>query len=474
MHGNMPMIMKLCLLVSLCCFANGDPQVYYITPNHGNCTVNGMALHPCYTLQQLIEGKVLSSSKESSVELLLLTGTHLIPKGQILNVTNFSQVAVHPWNEEQKVAIKCELTTSFDLETYLVFQDITELNISLLTFTSCVMQWYSKNSKSESSVKIEKCVFQSSKKDGAITIIAKARSNLNVFLTNCTFLSNHVGAVGFMNEIDDTFAFLQIKDTLFHGNGKIQGSDEDDEGGDGALQMKNAMLEVINCQFINNTSGSDGGAIGAESSSLVIDNTKFYNNYAFSGSSISVTSSSLNISNCHFMENMAKEYGGISIQGSYLCAPSNISNSIFERNRAGGEGGFLYLENTRVTACYLCCQFKNNSARSGSSLYIKSSEEECMIINSTFIFNKAESDGGAIYCKDHTYGFIVIRGGYSSANSAEKGSGGFAYLANCQLSLFNHNISGNRALNGGAIYAHTNVVFGHQMKEEHMHMTHLS
>lgn len=234
----MLMIMKLWVLMSLCCFASADPQVYYITPNHGNCTVKGTALRPCYTLQQLIEGKVLSSSKESSVELLLLAGTHLIPKGKILNVSNFSQVNIHPWNEEQEVVIECKLTASF------AFQDITELNISSLNFTSCVLQ-YSKNSKSESSVKIEKCVFQSSKKVCAINFTRKAEPKLNVSISNCVFLSNDEGAVGFFNQIDNTLAFLQITDTLFGSNGK---GDGDIIAVDGALEIKNTMLRVKNSQ----------------------------------------------------------------------------------------------------------------------------------------------------------------------------------------------------------------------------------
>lgn len=58
----------------------------------------------------------------------------------------------------------------------------------------------------------------------------------------------------------------------------------------------------------------------------------------------------------------------------------------------------------------------------------------------------------------YTARFIYIRGGYSNSNSAEKGSGGFAYLANCQLSIFDHNISSNRASNGGAIYARDSLI----------------
>ncbi len=82
-------IMKLILLFSLCCICNSELQVY-IAPDRDNCTVNATTvLHPCYTLHQIIEDKILSLSNENSVELLFLTGTHLIPENQILRTSNF-------------------------------------------------------------------------------------------------------------------------------------------------------------------------------------------------------------------------------------------------------------------------------------------------------------------------------------------------------------------------------------------------
>lgn len=212
---------------------------------------------------------------------------------------------------------------------------------------------------------------------------------------------------------------------------------------------------MMNTQFINNTALT---IISARFSSVVLHNTTFNQN--FDGNCISLSFSNANISNCYFIDNIANSENtvGVYVKGSSEVPPSIISNTIFEGNRANGEGGILYTENARVTIAN--CQFINNTARSGGSIYVKSSQEPFNIIDSVFISNEAEKEGGAIYCKDYTYdGIININGGYSILNSAVEGSGGFVYLSNCQLSINDHYyVNGNRALNGGAMYAQDSFI----------------
>ena len=439
---NMLAVLKLCcwvqlsccwVLLSCLCFATSSSPVHvvYITPKLGNCTVNGTALHPCYTFLQLNDGEVLSSCNNGSVELVLLAGTHLIP---VLNVSNFSQVVIHPWSKEKRTEVECKLEE--DLDAYIVFQDVTNLNISTLNFTSCSIQYVNENSDRESRVNVENCIFRDSG-DAALSSSVR-RGAHKMSLSNCSFLSNYYVAVSFLQDHGSTLASLVITSTLFHSN-----------GGDflsyGALNVDYSSLTVRNSQFINNTGSTF--VIYIDHSIAVVENALFYQNSVLSGDSMFLArSSSMNISNCHFMDNTA----GIYIQESGV--PSVFFNSTFERNHVNCDGGVIYLENTGVTI--VDCHFKNNSAESGGSLYVKSSEEACFIVNSTFISNEAGSGGGAIYCKDytHTNGFVYIGGGHSASNSAGSG-GGFAYLSNCQLKIYNHSISDSIATNGGAIYA---------------------
>lgn len=99
----------------LCCFPTATPLVYFIVPDdHADCTTgNGTALSPCFTLGHLINNDVLASSNESSIELSLLPGTHLILKNQTLRFSNFREVTIQPWNLEQegKVRIECHKST---------------------------------------------------------------------------------------------------------------------------------------------------------------------------------------------------------------------------------------------------------------------------------------------------------------------------------------------------------------------------
>lgn len=182
----------LWVVSSLCCFVSSTSQVYYITPDQpdpqGNCSVDGTILSPCYTLQQV--NSLPSSSKEGSVELLLLPGTHLVAVGNKINVTlsNFKVLVIHPWNEEQEVAIKCaKLPPNGWHIPDLNFRNINELTIFSLNLSSCLLHYgYDLNSKTERSVDITKCFFEKGR-----IVIKSTESDLNITISNCTFSSNN-------------------------------------------------------------------------------------------------------------------------------------------------------------------------------------------------------------------------------------------------------------------------------------------
>lgn len=155
--------MKIFLLVFfLCCIECSSAAVYYITPDHGNCTVNGTVLGPCYTLEQLINDDVLN---EMSLELLLLPGTHLIPGNQTLILSNLSELAMSPFSEDQQPLIKCQSGAKIALK------NILKLKIYSLNSVFCSLY---ENSELETSVNITKCVFESSVTDYAINIYQNA------------------------------------------------------------------------------------------------------------------------------------------------------------------------------------------------------------------------------------------------------------------------------------------------------------
>lgn len=126
--------------------------------------------------------------------------------------------------------------------------------------------------------------------------------------------------------------------------------------------------------FTGNTAVENGGAID-NSGTLYIYNSDFTNNSANSGGAIATSSGNnpVRIYDTVFKDNTAETLGGaIYVHGSSV----DISDSRFEGNHAKTRGGALAtLSNTSST----------------------STMEVTRIINSDFINNKADQDGGAIH-----------------------------------------------------------------------------
>ncbi len=204
-----------------------------------------------------------------------------------------------------------------------------------------------------------------------------------------------------------------------------------------ALNILKSNLIVNASKFIDNKVGLSnftgnyykGGAIYAKESTLVLKHVTFHNNYAKGyGSAIFLKTSSLQINYGLFINNSAYLEGTIYVSWNHdEVSPLKFNNSVFQGNNAGVTGGALSIYYAEVTISK--CKFINNSAH----------------------------DGGAVYC--YGQGFISILGGYYISNTAN-GRGGFANLINCQVSIQNStsNISRNRALNGGAIYARESTI----------------
>ena len=295
-------LVNLLVFASLWCLVSSVSQVYYITPTQPDpqhsCHVNGTTLHPCYTLQQL--NGVLSSSN-GSVEVLLLPGTHLIKRKQTLNVSHFSEVVIRPWKEELEMVIECK---EFTYLTNIWFQNIIELNILSLHFSSCMLQYgYEMNSKTERSVNITKSMFEKSVVD-----IRSSESKLNVTVSNCTFSLSNRGTLfvlppGYGNRQPHfdkrhiTIANLQIVDTLFQDNSmNIIGS---------IFHVVYANLIISNCLFMNNSISGNSEGIFVVYSSLILKDTTFLHfsskeNREISGHGLHLKDSSGTIDACLF------------------------------------------------------------------------------------------------------------------------------------------------------------------------------
>ena len=430
---------NLFVFASLCCLVSSAHQVYYITPTlpdpQGSCHVNDTTLHPCYTLQQL--NGVLSSSN-GSVEVLLLPGTHFIPEKDTLNISNFSEVVMRPWKEELEMVIECY--------SNILFQNIIELKILSLHFSSCWLRHgYEINSKTERSVNITKTVFEK----GSINIVS-TEPNLNVTISYCTFALSNKITLSIDSETSPydfnigwiTIANLLIINTLFQDNANH---------GSGILHVEYTNLIIKNCHFTNNSilsyePGQPTSITEAFFSFVTVKNTTFQHSKV---RGLLISDSRGTIESCLLLNNSADQAYIVEIRGSLI----SISNSIFEENRCTA----LYINTGTLPLAISNCTFRNNFDSKGGALRVVNSQK-VHIFNSSFSFNKAELDGGAIYCVDSTINNEGLM--YSFSNSAE--NGGYAYFSNSEL---NFNDPGNPAItnntankNGGALYLDESTV----------------
>ena len=368
-----------------------------------------------------------------------------MPEKNTLNVSNFNEVVIHPWKEELEMVIECNLDKNRPYnDSSIRFHRILELKILSLHFSSCNLQYgYEMNSKTERSVSISKCVFEKS-----AVAINSTESNLNFTVSNCTFSSDRKGVLSIHTPYYAqenviryiTIAHLQITDTLFY-----DVSENDIFDFAGTLQVTYTNLTIGNCRFVNNSAtnyfGFSNGAISALSSTVTIYSTTFQQGVSMFGSAVSLYRSSGMFDSCHFVNNSAT-LGTVYVQDSQL----SISNSVFKYNI----GTALYISGGSLDVTISNCTFRNNLAQAGGALYAKQYQGYITIANSSFGFNRAVHDGGALYCEGS---FIDIQDlVYSFSNSAEKGNGGFVFLSKCNIYINSYHVS-NRASNGGVIYA---------------------
>jgi len=268
---------------------------------------------------------------------------------------------------------------------------------------------------------------------------------------------------------------------ILNNNSFVNNSAKDGRRGKGmgaALNLE-GNIQIMKCNFINNTAMYSGGAIEIYSNPRNVANFSiidcyFFNNIAPNSTGGAISSGGhygqIHIFNSSFIGHISRQGGAIDFQ----IANTSVSNSYFANNIAhdGGainwmdDGGFMYnctfinntatdkyfnlgsftsggairiWLNTNVTANN--CTFISNSAgRAGAISWMGRG----IVINSSFINNHAyETDAGAIMGVDAIINCNFIN------NTALNGDAG-AVSGYCAItnSNFDHNIAGN---DGGAI-----------------------
>ncbi|MGG6268945.1 CHAT domain-containing protein [Leptolyngbya sp. AN03gr2] len=256
----------------------------------------------------------------------------------------------------------------------------------------------------------------------AITGVGGAVSNTGTLtMTGGNFINNATGsnpgnAGGAIASFRDLNPVPQvtIMDANFAQNASYQG---------GAIRVSpESRLSVQNTRFFQNQAFTLGGAIDT-AGTTEISGTLFQENSAFGspnpgGGAIytSGSSSVLNISTSHFLGNRSQTGGAID---SFLPNTITIDRTLIEQNVADGEGGAILSDR-------------------GSALTITNSE----IRN-----NRSTGDAGALYISANSR----IENTIIQNNVSASGNGGGIYTIG-NVSLINSRLIGNTAVNGGGLF----------------------
>lgn len=173
---------------------------------------------------------------------------------------------------------------------------------------------------SNSKLTFEGCSFENNTATGSGGVIAMkltdnvASKNNQITIDGCTFTNNTTNADGgaiFVEKVTDSS--LIIKNTTFGGvdeNNNSLGNSANGLGGAIAIAgSTKANVQIENCVFVKNTSGSNGGALSffntVDSNSII--ESRFEQNVAANeGGAINMgTGAFLNLANCEFTNNSA-------------------------------------------------------------------------------------------------------------------------------------------------------------------------
>ena len=211
-----------------------------------------------------------------------------------------------------------------------------------------------------------------------------------------------------------TNVILRIRETNFTGNSAHDG---------GALNL-GALTDchVVRSVFNYNTAKGSGGAVYADSKSLVqVKNTNFTNSNAIDGGAIYIDShSKLQTNMCSFWKNFGKQAGGAIMLKGYS------------------------------TAVIESCHFLSNNAGEGGAVSVNQ-PEHLSVLSTSLMRNGASDTGGAISISNGT---DVIINNITCAGNKGSIRGGCLFIASVTLTLANSNVIENSAnILGAGVHA---------------------
>ena len=410
---------------------------------------------PCVTLQQYVSNPSISSD---NITLLFESGNHTITS--TLSSSNANNFTMSGYNVE----IQCSSSA-----IQITLTSVQHVHISGVSFIGCGSSTLGTNGRS---VHLESISFLRS---GGITV----RNMLHgVNITDVIFSSGAVtiSSARQLSMEDCALQYIQSTSpalTLSHITMiNIIRSDISNNQRDsryfssrrGTIHIESSgsesVLNIVNSSFHNNTVYQNGGAIYVVQTNVTINGSIFRNNsanwngysYPYGGAVyMSGTGKSLTVFNTTFLMNTASESGGaIYVQGTTVTA---MECNFKSNTAATGSGGAMYVQGATVTA--MECNFTLNTAihyyyGNGGAIYMSGTNKFFVVINTTFLMNRAGGSGGAMYVQGAT---VTTTGCNFTSNTVTYFVGGAMYVQGAIVKIVKCNYTMNSAsYAGGATY----------------------
>lgn len=223
--------------------------------------------------------------------------------------------------------------------------------------------------------------------------------------------------------------------------------------------LSGAIVTATDSKLLNNVAQGDGGAIHAESSSIVhLSSCLISNNAAnYGGAIYAHQGAQIEITDCTFSGNSASTVstafgGAIAAFGWSSPTAINIRNSLFSNNTTVGYGGAIFA-GPGVEANVIDSVFEGNVAHTGGAIRIQAGSSQFSSLNvarSEFSNNHAWVYAAAVYTEGNVT-FDAINSAFSNNQAGVEGGAFFFYSGTVNLNSIM--ASGNHASSGGVMSA---------------------
>ena len=244
-------------------------QVFYAASSdslvqNSSCIVDNEVLHPCATLDVLINDYTFSfATNNGNISIYLLHDTYYINTNLNLLLSNFSMVEMRPWRIVKRASINC--VGDFSIE----YVNVRIIYMQSIKFYQCgelrpVIE-LSSNSTTSEIVMFKNNTFTKSRYS-SVQILCYIKE---LFISDCLFdenLDDYVIHISYMSQLhtsNNCNNTVTIRDTTFMNNAA------------GSLYFFSypikTTLKIQNCNFVNNTSDNDYNGVVTSSEVIEID-----------------------------------------------------------------------------------------------------------------------------------------------------------------------------------------------------------